>query len=272
MAEYVFPIGTAGPPRSILGGQAMSKIQFPTGVLLLLLFFFPAGCSAQEKLAAHSGEDPPTESSDTEPAASERWSNRLKRGEWEYSVVPSFAPMQPIFFSGRKEYETSGRSFGMLNFQVARTIGTAKGVTVQYFFEFTPVAIAFNNELRNRNFVSTALTPNERETVRRTAFGAGFQPANFRFLFRPSRRIKPFVQVGAGMMFFNQNLPVPDARASNFTGDFGGGLHILNSREGDRRAMTIGFRYFHISNFNISNVNPGYNAGVFYVGYSFLRK
>lgn len=197
---------------------------------------------------------------------------KLRRGEKEWTIVPSFAPTQPLFLSGGKEYDTAGRKFGMLNVQFARTIGTMGPVTYQYFFEFTPLAIAFNNEVRNPRFISESVTPIQPKTIRKTAYGAGFQPANFRFLFRPNKRIKPYAQVGVGMMFFNQKMPVPDATNYNFTGDFGGGLHIMTGTERDkRRAITLGYRYFHISNFNTSAFNPGYNASTFYIGYSFLQ-
>lgn len=209
--------------------------------------------------------------SDTEKAL-EKTSFRLERGEKEWTFISSFAPTQPLFLSGNKEYDTAGRKFGMLNIQFARTIGTKGPVTYQYFFEFTPLVVALNNEVRNPRFVSNTLTPSEPETIRKTAYGAGFQPANFRFLFRPNKRIKPFAQVGAGMMFFNQNMPVPESTNYNFTGDFGGGLHIMTNNEpNNRRALTLGYRYFHISNFNTSAFNPGYNASTFYIGYSFLQ-
>lgn len=34
----------------------------------------------------------------------------------------------------------------------------------------------------------------------------------------------------------------------------------------------FGYRYFHISNMNTGVINPGYNANVFYIGYSSFYK
>jgi hypothetical protein len=212
---------------------------------------------------------------DKEETAEKEESNRankltLKRGQRNIEIASSFAPMQPLFFSGRKEYNTDGRSFGMLNIRFLRNIGTAKNITTQYFFEVTPIAVAFNNEVKNPKFVSETATPQESKTIRKNAYGAGFQPVNFRFIFKPRSRIKPFAQVGAGMIFFNQKMPVPEATSYNFTGDFGGGVHIVTNKENARRALTLGWRYFHISNFNTSDFNPGYNASIFSVGYTFF--
>jgi Lipid A 3-O-deacylase (PagL) len=50
-----------------------------------------------------------------------------------------------------------------------------------------------------------------------------------------------------------------------YTIDFGGGLNF--HLEG-HRALTIGYRYQHLSNANISLHNPGTDAGTFYVGFS----
>ena len=213
--------------------------------------------------------DKKAEKTGTETGKRPEDSYKLQRGAKNIEIVPGFAPMQPVFFSGRKEYNTTGRRFSAVNVRWTRTIGTRRGVTYQYFFELTPFAVAFNNEAKNPNFVSEKETPGESPTIRKTAYGFGFQPANFRFIFRPRKRVKPFVQVGVGMIFFNKKMPVPEATSYNFTGDFGGGLYIVTDREGGSKAITLGYRYFHISNFNTSSFNPGYNANLFSLGYSF---
>lgn len=193
---------------------------------------------------------------------------QLSRGEKEFNIEMGYAPMQPTFLSGRKEYETSGRKFMATNLSFGRVIGTKRGVTYEYLFEVLPLAVAPNNEVRNKDFVSATQTPNVAPTKRKTAYGAGFQPVVFKFIFLPKKRIKPFVKVGAGMIFFNQKFPTADATRYNFTGEFGGGVQFHTSR---KRTLNAGFKYFHISNFHLSSVNPGYNANVFYVGYSFFK-
>ena len=231
----------------------------------------PSGAAESE--SAERSEKKETEEKPSEPngeaAKRPEDSYKIPRGAKNFEIVPGFAPMQPVFFSGRKEYNTDGRRLSMMNVRWTRTIGTARGVTYQYFFELTPLAVAFNNEVANPQFVSEKETPDQPKTIRKTAYGFGFQPANFRFIFRPRQRVKPFVQIGAGMIFFNKKMPVPEATGYNFTGDFGGGLYIITDREGGTKAITLGYRYFHISNFNTSSFNPGYNANLFSIGYSF---
>jgi hypothetical protein len=194
---------------------------------------------------------------------------QLTRGAKEYGVEFGFAPTQPIFFSGRKEYDTSGRKFLTASFRIGRVIGTKKGVTYEYFVEAIPVSFAFKNEVANPNYVSSAETPNEMPTVRETTYGFGIKPANFRFVFLPKRRLKPFAQVGAGFIFTKKPIPVPQSPNYNFIGDFGGG--VMYSVK-PKQAISFGYKYFHISNMNIGEINPGYNANIFYIGYSFFSK
>lgn len=194
---------------------------------------------------------------------------KLRRGEKELNVEVGYSPFQPTFLSGEKEYDTSGRSFGMINLRWGRVIGTTKGVTFEYQAEITPVALAFKNEVENPAFQNPQTTPNVPPTVRRTTYGWGFAPAGFRFIFLPEKRLKPFIAAHAGFMFFRKPVPQPDTLTYDFTGDFGGGVQYQIKRN---KAINFGYKYFHISNMNIGETNPGYNANVFYVGYSFFYK
>lgn len=243
-------------------------------LLFFFLFFVALGFSAQAQHSLESEDEKTNASSEnktTEFESAKKISYKLQRGKKSIEIVSGFAPTQPTFFSGNKEYNTDGRRFGMLNIRWTRTIGTPKNITYQYFFEVTPLAIAVNNEAKNPKFISKTETPKEPEKIKRTAYGVGIQPINFRFIFKPTKRIKPFVQIGAGMIFFNQKMPVTESTFYNFTGDFGGGIYYTLDRERQNKAIMMGYRYFHISNFNTSKFNPGYNANIFYIGYSFSR-
>ena len=52
-----------------------------------------------------------------------------------------------------------------------------------------------------------------------------------------------------------------------FTADVGGGVEI---RLKDKKAVTLGYKYYHISNGNRGIVNPGIDNNLFYVGYTFF--
>lgn len=227
--------------------------------------------SAEKKFAANPAEKIPFQrtaagknSSDT----SDPEQYQLLRGEKELNVEFGYSPFQPTFFA-EKEYDTSGRSFGMINLRWGRVIGTVKGVTYEYQIEATPIAIAFKNEVVNPDFQSAQTTPNVPPTIRRTTYGAGFSPLGFRFLFRPKKRLKPFAASHGGFAFFNNPVPQPGSLTFALVGDFGGGLQYQIT---GNKAINLGYKYSHISNGNFSDINPGYNANIFYVGYSFFYK
>jgi hypothetical protein len=230
--------------------------------LLLLLCFSTA--IAQETAQATATER--RNESTNEP----KISYKPVRGSIENNFEPGYSPFEPTHFAGPKEYNTAGRKLGTSNFRIGRVIGTKKNIAYTYLFGFTPLVIGLKNEVTNSAYISPALTPNIAPTKRETTYGAGVAPANFRFTFLAKNKIKPFAQTGAGILIFNKSLPIPESRRFQFAGDFGGGLIYHTSPE---RFWTFGYKYLHISNAGQTPkiYNPGFNANVFYLGYSFFR-
>lgn len=201
---------------------------------------------------------------DTSPPAA---NYKLRRGEKELAMEIGSSPFNPSNFTGPKEYDVYGRDYYNPNLRFGRVIGTKGAVTYQYFFSLTPLAVFTKNEVKNPAFISEKATPHTPKTKRETTYGVGVQPLNFRFFFLPEKRWKPYVQVGAGILLTNKAVPVPRSQPFNLTGDFGGGLFYFTSR---KRAVSVGYRYFHISNGNVGGKinNPGYNANIFSISYS----
>lgn len=204
------------------------------------------------------------------PDKSGKINYRPKRGAKEYNFEPGFAPFDPTHYTGEKTYNTAGRKLGTFNVRFGRVIGTKKAITFTYLFGVTPFAISLQNEVENSAYISPQLTPNEPKTIREHSYGIGFTPFNMRFTFFPKSRIKPFAQVAAGVLITNKPMPIPETGNLNFTGEYGGGFLFHRSQE---KMWILGYRYFHISNGNLTpkRYNPGYNANVFYIGYSFFR-
>ena len=227
--------------------------------------------SAEKKFEVNSAEKFLFQKTDDKTAqdTSEPDIYQLRRGKKQLNIELGHSPFQPTFLSGEKEYNTSGRSFGMINLRWGRVIGTAKSVTYEYQIEVTPVAFALKNEVANPAFQTAQTTPNVPPTIRKTTYGVAVSPVGFRFLFQPKKRLKPFVAIHAGFIIFNDDLPLPDASAFNFAGDFGGGLQYQIKPD---KAISFGYKYYHISNIHLGETNPGYNANVFYIGYSFFYK
>jgi hypothetical protein len=99
-------------------------------------------------------------------------------------------------------------------------------------------------------------------------YGAGLSPIGLKLNFRRSQTLQPFASGTAGFLYFSKDVPVAGAKRFNFTFDFGGGIDIVRDW---RRAITVGYKYQHISNGERSPINPGVDVQLIYVGYSIRR-
>ena len=112
--------------------------------------------------------------------------------------------------------------------------------------------------------------PNQKnpETQRKRTYGSGISPVGFQADFFPSRRVQPFLSGDGGFIYFLGKVLSPQGSQFMYTVDFGCGLNIFRK---DRQVVTIGYRYQHLSNANISLHNPGADMNTFYVGVSRFR-
>lgn len=104
----------------------------------------------------------------------------------------------------------------------------------------------------------------------RTAFGGGLTPILLQYnftSFTPGRRLVPFLQAGAGMLFTTREFP-EGTTPLNFTPQGGIGMYWLRW---PRSGLVFGARYHHISNAGRVQPNPGHNALYLYGGFSWWR-
>jgi hypothetical protein len=106
------------------------------------------------------------------------------------------------------------------------------------------------------------------EELRQRTYGSGLSPAGFRASFFPDSRLQPFLSTNGGALYFADRVLSPQGSRFMYTIDFGGGLTFFHT---SREAVTIGYRYQHLSNANISLHNPGTDANTFYVAVSRFR-
>ncbi|HEY7165626.1 MAG TPA: acyloxyacyl hydrolase, partial [Candidatus Binatia bacterium] len=79
--------------------------------------------------------------------------------------------------------------------------------------------------------------------------------------------IKPFIAASVGFLYFTDDVPVPDSSRFNFTPEVGVGVQFFLT---PKQAVTVGYKYFHISNAGTGDRNPGLDNNVIYAGYSFF--
>jgi hypothetical protein len=113
----------------------------------------------------------------------------------------------------------------------------------------------------------TPSNPNFLDKRKRT-YGSGISPVGFRASFYPESRVQPFLSTDGGFIYFLDRVLSPQGSQFMYTIDCGGGVQIFRKQ---RQTVTIGYRYQHLSNGNISHHNPGTDANTFYVAVSRFR-
>jgi hypothetical protein len=211
-----------------------------------------------------------TESGKSEPAQSQDIAHdsdyRLRSGTNEFTFWGGGAFHSTTGFGGLHKDEASGRKFLIAALRYGRTLSANSSVALQYTLDIIPLALATNNVTRETIVASPGgpVVNFQRGSV----YGGGAAPLGFQLTFRNSSRVKPFVHVNAGVLFFAKPMPLPDAGRVAFTLEGGGGVRFFSIF---RRAVTVGVRLHHISNANLSGSNRGLNQFVTYVGYSFFK-
>ncbi len=108
----------------------------------------------------------------------------------------------------------------------------------------------------------------DRFTQRKRTYGSGISPVGFRTSFLPESRVQPFLSTDGGFIYFADRVLSPQGSQFMYTIDFGGGVQIFRKA---RQSISIGYRYQHLSNANISHHNPGTDASTFYLAISRFR-
>jgi len=96
------------------------------------------------------------------------------------------------------------------------------------------------------------------------AYAYGVSPFGLEVGVYPFRGLGLYGAAAAGGLIFRDPFPVPEARRTNFTLEYGGGVLIHTGRE---RWLRLGYKYHHLSNAYTARVNPGLDGFVFYAGY-----
>jgi len=99
-------------------------------------------------------------------------------------------------------------------------------------------------------------------------YGFGLDPIGLKLNFHARSRLQPFADATGGLIVTKRDIPIDNASSFNYEFGFGGGLDYFLSA---RRSLRFGYAFRHISNNGISAVNPGIDAGVIEIGYSFGR-
>jgi hypothetical protein len=145
-------------------------------------------------------------------------------------------------------------------------------IDVSYSYLLNPGAkwnFRYAPELTALAMLDEPMPPNNNIfTQRKRTYGSGVSPVGFRANFFPESRVQPFLSTDGGFLYFTDRVLSPQGSQFMYTIDFGCGLQIFRN---ERQAFSIGYRYQHLSNANISLHNPGTDTNVFYFAVSRFR-
>ena len=181
-------------------------------------------------------------------------------GKNEFTVWGGFSPDSntwlPAF--GR----TPDARFGIVAFRYSRRFNNNDTVNLKYTADAVPAAFL--------NYPDIEIVPGPPPAgfpVRPTRYAFGAAPLGLQVNFRPRKNIQPFVGSSGGFLYFNERTPNFGGTRFVFTADIGGGVEFKLK---NKRAVTVGYKYYHISNWDRGIVNPGYDNNLFYAGYTFF--
>jgi hypothetical protein len=188
---------------------------------------------------------------------------QLKRGDNEFGFWGGVSPKASSIFGGLHDDETEDRKFFIAALRYGHTLAANDSLALQYTLDVVPLAVATGT------IVSRTTSPAGVDTFRReTAYGAGFTPLGLQLDFANGSKVHPYAHVNGGFLYFNKSVPIEDAGRFAWVGEAGGGLRIFTS---ERRAVSVGVRFHHISNGDRQGSNRGLNQFVIYAGFSVFK-
>jgi len=100
-----------------------------------------------------------------------------------------------------------------------------------------------------------------------TAYGAGVNPLDLKWIFATRGRVAPYIELNGGTLFTTHEVPAGTSTI-NFTSGAAFGLHFLGEH-----TWSVDVRYMHISNAGLTSPNPGVNTVQVRLGFGkFLAK
>jgi hypothetical protein len=238
------------------------RMKIPLRLIWLIFIMTTISVSAMaQTLTPKSGPGSTTSDKATAPQSSNE-PYLLKRGDNEFGGWAGMSFKATTIFEGLSDAEAEDRKFFLAAFRYGRTFVANDSLALQYTLDVIPLAIA-TGVIVSRTTVG-GVTTFQRDTV----YGAGVSPLGFQLDFANGSKIHPFAHVNAGFLGFTKEVPIEDSGKFAFTLEGGGGVRIFTS---ERRAVSIGVRFHHLSNGDRSGANRGLNQFIYYAGFSVFK-
>ena len=176
----------------------------------------------------------------------------------DFQMLAGYSPASSTWIG-----KADDRKFALAGFTYSYRCWALHSADISYTTGVLPVAVMLQPALRNSRAFSPRVVPAH------AVYGVGVLPLGFTAHFG-RRAVQPFFEMHGGIIASTEPVPsnAPDATGLNFLFDLGPGLRF---KIGDYHAISIGYKFLHISNAHTTNFNPGVDNNVIFVGFSFLR-
>ena len=184
----------------------------------------------------------------------------------EFGVWAGYSPGSPHVIG-----ITDDRQLGLLAVRYGRTLWQNHFASFQWTIDVLPMELVLEPKIIGAIFTTPPPRTTYIEGHREYVYGGGINPLGLKMNFFRPHRLQPFVASTAGFVASVDRVPLdfPGGTLFNFTFDFQAGFQRFNS---DRtRAWMFGYKLQHISNAYRGRLNPGMDANVIFLGYSFFR-
>lgn len=217
-----------------------------------------AGRTQAEEDAEAEGAEPAEETGVVSTATGHETREPLP--EWEqYGGVHEFGAWWGLsLMSGHIWGYAKDVKYMPIDITYSYLLHQGKGWSFRYAPELTALAMLDEPQTGKNNIY------NERKRT----YGSGLSPVGFKSYFFPESRVQPYFSTDGGFIYFDDRVLSPQGSQWMYTIDYGTGLTIFRKK---RESISIGYRYQHLSNANISHHNPGTDTNTFYLQVSRYR-
>jgi hypothetical protein len=178
-------------------------------------------------------------------------------GKNELTVWGGYAPAVRTFAIGGRTWDAS---LGIGALRYSRRFNNSDWLNLKYTLDASVVVVNYPDKI----VTGTTVTP-----TRETKYAIGVAPIGLQGNFRPRKKLQPFIGLALGFLPFTETIPNVTGKKLNFSTAGGGGIEY---RLANKKAITFGYNFYHISNASRGIENPGYDAQLFFVGYTFFSK
>ena len=232
---------------------SLQRVLISSGVMAITLVI-AIKCNAQATAVS------PSVASTGRPAGGALSEDTLTKSKNEFGLWAGGSLGLPSALGGSRDLKIPF----ILGLRYGRVLLASEYAALEYTIDLVPVAVVsaphggFSNP-------GGAASPG---AGRDYAYGIGAIPVGFKLFVAHQHRVKPYLTVSSGPLYFNKQVPVPDSAKFNFLSTAGGGVQIFVS---SRRALTVEYVVGHLSNAGVGNLNPGFNSSTFHFGFSVFR-